>query len=132
MAHKNIAARRQYEREWREKNLDRSRENKRSWRAANRERVREWSWKQKSILYNGSPLTWSVFIASLEAQGGCCATCPKRLDPFARETHADHDHSTGEFRGVLCNDCNSVIAFSRENISRLEGVIAYLKARYGS
>jgi Recombination endonuclease VII len=39
----------------------------------------------------------------LESQGGRCAICGR---PFGRVC-IDHDHATGQVRGLLCNLCNS-------------------------
>ena len=40
----------------------------------------------------------------LELQGGHCACCPRR--PGKNRLHVDHDHQTGEVRGLLCWRCN--------------------------
>lgn len=42
------------------------------------------------------------------AQGGLCAICGKPVDlSLAKEGVVDHDHDTGEIRGVLHRSCNS-------------------------
>src|ERR1017187_8545560 len=40
-----------------------------------------------------------------EAQSGKCAICENALLP-GRGTNIDHDHETGEVRGLLCSQCN--------------------------
>ncbi len=49
----------------------------------------------------------------LEAQGGTCALCDKPETARHRETvfslAVDHDHATGEVRGLLCARCNRVL-----------------------
>jgi hypothetical protein len=35
-----------------------------------------------------------------------CAICRRRLRLWVQQTHADHNHKTGEFRGILCASCN--------------------------
>jgi hypothetical protein len=61
------------------------------------------------------------------AQHGRCAICGK-VD--ATETqHAlvvDHDHSTGEVRGLLCNNCNVGLGFLQDDEEVLRGAVAYL------
>lgn len=52
----------------------------------------------------------SELDALYEAQGGRCAICdqpqPKRGDGCL---HIDHDHTTGERRGLICNSCNRAL-----------------------
>ena len=42
----------------------------------------------------------------LKKQNNCCAICKKHKSKFARSLAVDHDHSTGEIRGLLCFWCN--------------------------
>lgn len=50
----------------------------------------------------------------LATQGGKCAIC--RTDPAAdRAFHVDHNHSTGDVRGLLCGTCNSLLGRLRED-----------------
>lgn len=50
-------------------------------------------------------ITLAEFAAILKVQGGTCAIC--RKPPRAgRNLHVDHDHKTGEVRGLLCYNCN--------------------------
>lgn len=46
----------------------------------------------------------ATYAAMLAAQGGHCAICPS--EPATRRLHVDHDHATGEVRGLLCFRCN--------------------------
>ena len=39
----------------------------------------------------------------------------------------DHDHSTYEVRGLICNHCNLVLGHARDNIQTLKNAIAYLE-----
>lgn len=43
--------------------------------------------------------------------------------------HIDHDHQTGEVRGVLCNGCNRGIGFFQENVAVMAAAIEYLNRR---
>jgi len=49
-------------------------------------------------------------------QGGKCAVC-RRPERTARNTllAVDHDHVTGQFRGLLCSHCNRAIGLLRDD-----------------
>ena len=54
-----------------------------------------------------------------------CPICDK-------ETHKvvlDHNHSTGKFRGWLCNDCNNALGKFNDDIDFLKKAIKYLKKK---
>jgi Recombination endonuclease VII len=45
--------------------------------------------------------------AMLRVQGGGCAICGAK--PKTRRLHVDHDHATGQVRGLLCHRCNRAL-----------------------
>ena len=55
------------------------------------------------------------------AQGYVCAIC---LDPMAREV-IDHNHETGQVRGLLCHGCNIKLP-AVERAEYREAALAYL------
>lgn len=63
-----------------------------------------------------------------EAQGGRCAIC-RRATGKARRLAVDHNHKTGEVRGLLCKPCNSygIAMFARDDPEVLERAAAYLR-----
>lgn len=74
-------------------------------------------------------LTTSDYERLLDAQGGRCAICGT-TDPGRRNTSnfaIDHDHTTGEVRGLLCNGCNMGIGHLRDDPEILREAIAYLQ-----
>ena len=63
--------------------------------------------------------------AKIEEQNNLCAGCG---DGFGeKKPFGDHDHATGQFRGILCYRCNTVLGFAADNVPRLEKLIAYLQ-----
>lgn len=56
-------------------------------------------------------------------QGYSCAICGKQV-----KLHVDHDHETGEVRGLLCNNCNVGLGFFDDNPMLLIAAIRYLKS----
>ena len=46
-----------------------------------------------------------------------------------RPVVVDHNHETGEVRGILCSGCNLVLGHARENTTILYKAIVYLSER---
>jgi hypothetical protein len=75
-------------------------------------------------------LTHEAYIAMLERQGNACALCgkpetAKDRNGRIRALAIDHDHTTGEVRGLLCFRCNTSLSIV-ENGS-IADIQAYLK-----
>jgi len=65
---------------------------------------------------------------AMEAQqGGVCKICGGVNDD-GRRLFVDHDHSTGDVRGLLCNPCNRAVGLMQDNPERLRKAAAYLEA----
>jgi hypothetical protein len=104
------------------------------WRKANEDRVREYN-KQKyannKLYYNkrnkdgyktliekkpdynrqrhlkSYGLTLKQWNEAFNSQNGCCKICGRHESGLKRSIVTDHDHVTGEFRGLLCDSCNT-------------------------
>jgi Recombination endonuclease VII len=50
------------------------------------------------------------YDAQLFKQGGHCALCPETKAPHRNFLFVDHNHTTGEVRGLLCYRCNMYLA----------------------
>lgn len=66
------------------------------------------------------------FEGRLAAQGGVCASCGDPEDEDKRRFHVDHDHTTGEIRGILCHGCNVSLGHLKDDISRITSLANYL------
>jgi hypothetical protein len=51
------------------------------------------------------------YMKMLDEQGGGCALCGSKESKWATSPwlHVDHNHDTGEVRGLLCHLCNIVV-----------------------
>jgi hypothetical protein len=75
-------------------------------------------------------ITIEQYDAMLEAQGGVCAICkrpPKGGNTSSKNLNVDHDHKTGERRGLLCNDCNPALGKFQDSPQLLRAAAAYLE-----
>lgn len=71
-------------------------------------------------------LSESDIMALLELQEYSCAIC---LHPFTvgSKMHVDHDHETGQVRGLTHTGCNQGIGMFAESIESLSNAIKYLE-----
>ena len=61
-----------------------------------------------------------------EEQGGVCAICNQEC-VSGRRLAVDHNHDTGEVRGLLCCMCNRGLGNLGDNIDRLRAAVLYLE-----
>jgi hypothetical protein len=90
--------------------------------------------KEESLKTYG--LTLEDYDDLLDKQNGCCAICgteDPRGQSKAGRFYVDHNHKTGEVRGLLCNDCNTALGLFKDSTELLASGIKYLnsKGTYG-
>lgn len=77
-------------------------------------------------------VTHAEFLQQWDAQQGCCSICEDALpdlmtyDNRRRGYAIDHNHETGEFRGILCTNCNSLLGMAKDSTEVLRKAIEYL------
>ena len=67
-------------------------------------------------------ISLSQYEEMMRQQNDCCGVCGKHKSQEKKNFHVDHDHHTGEIRGLLCNYCN------RRVIGRLRDPNLFRKA----
>ena len=75
-------------------------------------------------------ITPEDYAAQRERQRNACGICGEPAKS-GRELHIDHDHVTGDVRGLLCPACNTALGLMRDNARRLRAAAEYLE-RNGS
>lgn len=74
--------------------------------------------------------THEEYSALWEAQKGRCFLCDS--PEGVRALHADHCHTTGTKRRLLCGACNKGLGMFRDNPHLLDKAAEYLRAHGGS
>ena len=72
-------------------------------------------------------LTQKLYDDRLQMQFGMCPICEKPASQAKKPFGVDHDHMTGEVRGLLCDDCNLGIGIFKDNPQRLMNAARYLQ-----
>jgi hypothetical protein len=70
-------------------------------------------------------ITLQDYEVMLFVQYGGCLLCGD-APPENGSLHVDHDHDTGEVRGLLCVSCNNALGAFKDSREILERAIAYL------
>jgi hypothetical protein len=114
--------RRDYMREWREKN--RARHNELA-RESHRRHYARLSPERKELRrFLSYGLTPEQHKELVERHGGRCGICKVDRMKNGRQLHIDHDHQTGQVRGLLCPRCNGLLGWLE--IVGYEPIRAYL------
>ena len=117
---KQLERSRKYEAEHR---IARRLKNKR-WVANNKLYLRDYKWKQALKKYGISTEQYNEMFLK---QAGNCAICGVNQSKFTKRLYVDHDHKTGNVRGILCVNCNMLIGHAMEDVGILVKSINYLK-----
>lgn len=122
----------------------------REWQEGNKERARarakEWYNEKKDVdphfirranLKNVHGISLEDYEAMSAAQKGKCAICGRNGNiPHSngkpQYMAVDHDHETGELRGLLCSPCNLGLGLFQDNDEFLTNAARYLARRKSS
>lgn len=84
------------------------------------------SYQRNSALKAKYGIDQQEFNRMLKNQGKKCRICLR--NPKDKETfHVDHDHDTGEIRGILCSGCNRGLGLLRDNEEIVASALKYLR-----
>jgi len=90
--------------------------------------------RRKAVLRNKYGVTVDLVQMLYEQQEGCCAICGKPGEAphigagsIATSLNIDHNHETGEIRGLLCRGCNIGLGSFGESLHALVQAAAYLE-----
>lgn len=77
-------------------------------------------WKRQGI-----DITWDQYQDKLAEQGKRCAICLRKQGKKALAV--DHNHKTGQVRGLLCGFCNSrLLKYLKDNVKLAAGLKIYI------
>lgn len=96
-----------------------------AWNRNNPQQYREGYQKRRLKLYFNMSI--EQYNELLTKQNNCCAICGKNSKEFNKLLAVDHDHETGEVRGLLCSNCNTGIGMLQDSTKLLDKAKEYLK-----
>jgi len=96
-----------------------------NWYKNNHEKIHDYRLKK---IYN---INIEQYNLLLKKQHYCCAICKKSIQQIkhkkVKKLGVDHNHLTGQVRGLLCHKCNSGLGSFEENLTILKNAMKYLK-----
>lgn len=78
-------------------------------------------------LINIYGITVEEYEELLISQNYKCAGCATHQAELTKTLNVDHDHDTGEVRGLLCGNCNRALGLVKDNTKTLLNLITYLE-----
>lgn len=121
-----------YQRKYRQENKDRLKAKGKKWYKAN---PKKWNIQNKRYRDKNPDRVIKWYVKSkygltpeqLAALGNRCHICDLELERNKKNRPCiDHDHDTGEVRGLLCNKCNFAIGLFRNDVGLLMKAMVYL------
>ena len=87
---------------------------------------------RRTRLKNVYGITLDDYSRMLDEQQGVCAICQQECTVYSGKEDTilciDHDHETGEVRGLLCNACNLGLGYFHDSVKGLQRAIKYLES----
>jgi hypothetical protein len=83
--------------------------------------------KRNYGLKNNKKISLNEYNIKFAEQYGKCAICGKHQTEFKEALAIDHDHITGNIRGLICRKCNLGIGNFNDSIENLKSAISYLE-----
>ncbi len=73
-------------------------------------------------------LSSDQYQSLLIEQDSKCTICGTKQEDFKRKLSVDHDHITGQIRGLLCFKCNSAIGLLNDDPELIKKAYKYIKS----
>ena len=122
----------EYNKKYKKKHPEKVKEGYKKYRKNNNVKIKEYRDKdinkdyQKEYQIKKYNITLEEYNTMLEEQDYKCAICGKEKSENGKSFAVDHNHKTGETRGLLCNNCNVGIGFFKDSAEITAKATAYL------
>ena len=125
MAYKDKKKEAAFRKKWNEENRDKMVAYRKEYFVRNANRIRQ------AYLLRRFGITEEQYEELLNKQDGRCAVCLRHQSDFSRRMAVDHNHKTGEIRGLLCNFCNHRVVGKHNDSELLRRAADYLERTTG-
>jgi hypothetical protein len=84
-------------------------------------------WEFYKNIKNRYNLSKTEYDKMFNEQESSCKICKTNIKYLNRGLMVDHCHITNKVRGLLCNNCNTILGMAKDNIETLKECINYLE-----
>lgn len=105
---------------------------------ANKDKISNWGKRYRenntisrtnTVMRSRLSISLEDYEAMLERQGGRCGICGKHISEQKKRFHVDHDHNTGEIRGLLCFRCNFGLGWFQDDKNKIAAALEHLNGK---
>jgi hypothetical protein len=82
---------------------------------------------RRALHYKRKGVSEEEYEKMFDSQLGACAICKRPQKELKRALAVDHSHESGKIRGLLCDNCNRLLGYSKDSPLILHEAIIYLK-----
>lgn len=87
----------------------------------------QWNARQRDYKYRWNyGISLENYNELFDSQNGCCAICEIHQSDLGKSMHVDHDHKTGEIRGLLCQRCNQALGLFKDSPKIMLKAVEYV------
>jgi hypothetical protein len=79
------------------------------------------------VLIRKYNMTLEMYNKMIIDQNYTCAICNRHVNDLPKRLDVDHDHITGQVRGLLCGKCNMGLGYFQDNIDIINKALVYIK-----
>ena len=128
----------QYQADYYQRNRELKKERARAYYQANKDKRKAYLatrvekdrvWNRNYKLERNYGITLSLVHETIEAQHNHCPICRRYFSTHDRRWHVDHCHNTGQVRGVICTNCNTMLGQAQDNANTLRNAADYLEGK---
>jgi len=93
----------------------------------NKCRHKQYRPKEIRIRFEKYGISLDFYNEMFNSQQGRCQICNIHHSELKRRLAIDHNHETKKVRGLLCDSCNSILGYAKEDCTILINAIKYLQ-----
>ena len=92
----------------------------------NAEANKDYSRTRNNFLRSRYGITLDDYNDMFAKQRGCCAICETHQSELKKRLYVDHCHDSRQVRQLLCQHCNTLLGFAKDDIQILSNAIIYI------